>query len=607
MPTSLTPPNLVPVTSVASGDLLVVWPSTAGGPLSKITFANFTTALLPALNTGYLQSANNLSDLANATTARGYLGLGTAAVANIGTSGNTVPLCNGANTFSVQQTLLVSNSGGQALPLSLVNGGAWAANSAVAQYFSPTSGVAAVIKSTAAASATDADLAFFTATGGSEIEALQLMPNGQARLYGQSVSGGNGIPLILANNVGWAANSAVEQYLCPTANTTLGAVLKSSASARANDADLQLWTCNGGVFVETLAFSPSGVPTFSSGPIGLSQGVSGGALTVLSGKNTAAYATGASADIDLWPAPAATSIVRASAASANSSDLEFWTMNGGSFVQAMTLAPSGAATHLQPVTIQQPIANAGAYPLTVQNTAADAAGNEAGVLLQPSATASPAFVNGYRDTGPTYTGIHLFYNQGGTPRVGLQITSGGALALPAYGAGVLTADASGNVSAQAPDLVAEFRCETATNTGSPESWAASTWVTRVLNTQASNNIPGCSLNTSTNQFTLPAGTYELAASAQVATSASVTTLYSKLRLWDVTDNGAVTSGINSFVGSATAVQQSTNNNMRIMWFQIAAPKAFAIQSWTSQAAIGGLAMNSGMPEEYVGVYIRKVG
>lgn len=54
-----------------------------------------------AYNTGTaLLGPNNLSDLSNIPTARAVLGLGSAAQQNIGTSGSTVPLLNGNNTFS---------------------------------------------------------------------------------------------------------------------------------------------------------------------------------------------------------------------------------------------------------------------------------------------------------------------------------------------------------------------------------------------------------------------------------------------------------------------------------------------------------------------------
>jgi len=63
------------------------------------------TAWRPMSNTATaLLGPNNLSDLLSASTARTNLGLGTAAVDNIGTSGATIPLNNGNNTSSGNQT-----------------------------------------------------------------------------------------------------------------------------------------------------------------------------------------------------------------------------------------------------------------------------------------------------------------------------------------------------------------------------------------------------------------------------------------------------------------------------------------------------------------------
>lgn len=65
-------------------------------------------------HTQYLQTKNNLSDVADKAKGRSALGLGSAALKNTGTSGDAVPLANGANTWSAKQTF----SGGAAGSLS---------------------------------------------------------------------------------------------------------------------------------------------------------------------------------------------------------------------------------------------------------------------------------------------------------------------------------------------------------------------------------------------------------------------------------------------------------------------------------------------------------
>jgi hypothetical protein len=63
---------------VADTDLLAVYPS--GGPLEKITWANFAVSMAAKLSSTYLTISNNLSDLGSASTARANLGLGSAAL-----------------------------------------------------------------------------------------------------------------------------------------------------------------------------------------------------------------------------------------------------------------------------------------------------------------------------------------------------------------------------------------------------------------------------------------------------------------------------------------------------------------------------------------------
>lgn len=69
-----------------------------------ISITKTDVGLSNVTNDSQLKIASNLGDLANVTTARTNLELGTAAVSNVGTSGAVVPLLSTANTWSGVQT-----------------------------------------------------------------------------------------------------------------------------------------------------------------------------------------------------------------------------------------------------------------------------------------------------------------------------------------------------------------------------------------------------------------------------------------------------------------------------------------------------------------------
>lgn len=112
-----------PVTTAASTTSAAGFTITPGvAPTSPANGNCWTTSVVFACRIGgvtqnMLFSGNNLSDLGNATTARSNLGLGTAAVANTGTAGGTIPLLNGTNTWSA-----VNSFGASDLVLSGITG-----------------------------------------------------------------------------------------------------------------------------------------------------------------------------------------------------------------------------------------------------------------------------------------------------------------------------------------------------------------------------------------------------------------------------------------------------------------------------------------------------
>lgn len=120
--TDLTPDQLTATTVIADADLMVIY-IVADGVMRKVRWDVFQDLVIDALGNVYLEVANNLSDLSNASAARGNLGLGTAAVlaasalfqvannlsevsnaatarANLGAAASQAPTLTGGMTFS---------------------------------------------------------------------------------------------------------------------------------------------------------------------------------------------------------------------------------------------------------------------------------------------------------------------------------------------------------------------------------------------------------------------------------------------------------------------------------------------------------------------------
>lgn len=89
----------------AAGTFDIVPVANGGTGASTVAQAQVNLGIVTStvMDGKYLIKASNLSDLTNVANARTNLGLGTSAVINTGTSGATIPLLNGANTWSARQ------------------------------------------------------------------------------------------------------------------------------------------------------------------------------------------------------------------------------------------------------------------------------------------------------------------------------------------------------------------------------------------------------------------------------------------------------------------------------------------------------------------------
>jgi hypothetical protein len=105
---NLTPDQLTQAITANNTDLMVIYPT--GGPLKSIQWTVLKTLMVAAVGGVYLQINNNLNDLQSPSSARTNLGLGTAALANTGTSGGTVPLLSGVNTWSGAQSWVAGST-----------------------------------------------------------------------------------------------------------------------------------------------------------------------------------------------------------------------------------------------------------------------------------------------------------------------------------------------------------------------------------------------------------------------------------------------------------------------------------------------------------------
>lgn len=133
------------------------------------------------------------------------------------------------------------------------------------------------------------------------------------------------------------------------------------------------------------------------------------------------------------------------------------------------------------------------------------------------------------------------------------------------------------------------------------TFTSGSWQTRTLNTEVTDTASICSL--ATNQFTLPAGTYDIEASAPALRVGR-----HQIRLQNITDTSTTLIGESAF--SDSTVEYATTRSRLVGRFTIAGSKAFEIQHQcqTTRATFGfGLEANLGVTEIYTTVVITKVG
>lgn len=164
-------------------------------------------------------------------------------------------------------------------------------------------------------------------------------------------------------------------------------------------------------------------------------------------------------------------------------------------------------------------------------------------------------------------------------------------------------DSNGDLVAKAvpTDPLLHVRDEKSSGTAGGAT-SATTWHTRTLNTVKTNEITGASL--SSDQITLPAGTYFIHARAPAYNSGAI-----KSRLYNVTDAAVVSELFGASVTSATANASSPDATL-FGRFTLASSKALRLEMFaTSAQATNGLGFpstSSATTEVYSEVMIWKV-
>ena len=132
------------------------------------------------------------------------------------------------------------------------------------------------------------------------------------------------------------------------------------------------------------------------------------------------------------------------------------------------------------------------------------------------------------------------------------------------------------------------------------TFTSGAWRTRVLNTESTNTISGASL--SSNQVTLPAGTYQVYAHAPYGKGNGTSVAKHQLRLRDTTGSTTLITG----ASHETPLDAMTHHALLIGRFTIGTSSAIELQHYTNTTGVFGKA-GSITTEVYAELEIQRVG
>lgn len=251
----------------------------------------------------FLQPANNLSDLASATTARTNLGLGTAALKNTGASGDAVGLLNTANTHSGLATFTANILVGSGAAAGVVTatapasgaGNNLALSAASAVTGNTAGGSVTLTPGVKSGSGADGVVCVKAATTTPAATLLEIQTSaGTARLLAGTAVVAAGLDAYY-----WAVKPSSREYRFGAYDAAGSLILARSDSGNGlmvqpNATDIQIGTV---LSATALVFNTASA---ASGPVVFTPGVGGGTGVVQFGRRFSDSSAGVGATVQLW-------------------------------------------------------------------------------------------------------------------------------------------------------------------------------------------------------------------------------------------------------------------------------------------------------------------